>query len=88
MKASSHMPNQGIEYQGTDACYLNLPPDVRQRIWKDTGLGSGPLVWRNQIFDCEFCSESEFTGVAILLLKGAIPRLQIVSFEGTDMAFR
>jgi len=38
MKASSHMPNQGIEYQGTDACYLNLPPDVRQTIGTSIGI--------------------------------------------------
>ena len=82
------MPDQCVEYQGTDACYLNLPPDVRKSIWENTGLGSAPLVWRNQIFDCEFCSESEFTGVSMRLLKGAIPLVQIMSFEGTDMAFR
>ncbi len=82
------MPDQGIEYQSTDACYLNLPPNVRQRIWVDTGLGFGPLVWRNQIFDCGSCSEPEFTGIAMRLLKGAIPLAQILSFEGTDIIIR
>lgn len=53
MKASHHMPNEAIEYQKTDATYVNLPPQVRQQIWKSTGLGSGCLVWRNQIFDCD-----------------------------------
>ncbi|MCJ1387774.1 hypothetical protein MMC18_000617 [Xylographa bjoerkii] len=53
MKASHHMPNEAIEYQQTDATYLNLPPEVRRQIWESTGLGSGNLVWRNQIFDCE-----------------------------------
>ena len=61
MKANSYVPNQAIEYQKTDACYFNLPPMVRQQIWKDTGLGSGPLTWRNQIFDCEFCYYSGVT---------------------------
>jgi len=53
MRDNAHMPNKGIEYQGTDATYLNLPPLVLEQVWRSTGLGSGSLVWRNQIFDCD-----------------------------------
>ena len=53
MKASRHMPNEAIEYQKLDATYVSLPPNVRKEIWKNTGLGSNSLVWREQIFDCD-----------------------------------
>lgn len=61
MKVNAHMPNEAIEYQGTDATYLNLPPTVNRKIWESTGLSRGSLIWRNQIFDCELIYCSGFT---------------------------
>jgi hypothetical protein len=54
MKANGHIRNELIEYQSTDACYITLPPEVRKKIWKSTGLSSGRLFHRKEIFDCRF----------------------------------
>lgn len=86
MRANDHMPNKAIEYQKTDACYLNLPRLVRQQIWESTGLGSGPLVWRNQVFDCEFCRCSGTPGCRNVFAEG--PVIEVISPVRADAVFR
>jgi hypothetical protein len=54
MKANGHIRSELNQYLSTDACYITLPPLVRGEIWKSTGLGSGHLSWRKQIFDSRF----------------------------------
>jgi hypothetical protein len=53
MKVNGHIDNPLTEYQSTDTTYITFSPLVREQILKSTGLCNGPLVWRNQIFDCD-----------------------------------
>jgi hypothetical protein len=81
MKENGNIENELTEYQSTDATYITLPPLVREEIWKSTGLGSGSLVWRNQIFDCNTHNALETAFTSLIVVQATtLPSLQRLQY--------